>query len=167
MIAHIKEIYKIPNKEKIISDIKSYTVLVNNQTQIFDIFHKSKFNSFSDFREKKIIGNSELELKYNSWLEMQEDITENQRTLSKNLELLLFVTFIDYIINYKLDIYFIAFSDFRGRNYHRSRVSPYASSIFRFLYNYGVYETLNNKRSIMDRYTYLLPPATKYVCHVL
>lgn len=75
-----------------------------------------------------------------NWKKTKERNKKLQKNISKHLIFLDFFLIKNWDYLYKNPIYFVTTFDFRGRIYLKSRISPQASHIFRYIYDYGVLE---------------------------
>ena len=143
MIPEIKKIFNINNLPKIISEMKKFVYFPPySNKKLNELYKKSNIKSFRQFLKLHLYEKKTLLVwnEYKKYKKYQMEYTNAQKRFSLNLQKLLFSSFTFYFKNYHGPIFFIAFSDFRGRNYHKSMVSLYSSKIFRFLFHYGIYD---------------------------
>ncbi len=175
MVKNINKIYNIDTLDKSIKNVKELLNYGEYDKKKINILYKnSKYTNFKKFISNNCFGeNIDINIKklYDEYNEYNDNYRKIQSKYSKEVLKIIYITYINYIINYNDKIYFIPFSDFRGRNYHRSEVSPYNSKLFRFLYNYGVYDNINgNNQEILIEYSNLIDDYNfpkKYMQHVL
>jgi len=175
MVKNINKIYNIGTLDKSIKNVKELLNYDEYDKKKINILYKnSKYTNFKKFITNNCFGeNIDINIKklYDEYNEYNDNYRKIQSKYSKEVLKIIYITYINYIINYNDKIYFIPFSDFRGRNYHRSEVSPYNSKLFRFLYNYGIYDNINgNNQEILIEYSNLICDSNfpkKYIQHVL
>ena len=90
---------------------------------------KSLLDSYEDSEEKDLIVLELTKIKYK--------ISKIQKELSINIDFWIFEKLKIFLKNNENGLFFIPYSDFRGRSYTDSKVSPQSNWIFRFIYNYG------------------------------
>lgn len=79
------------------------------------------------------------------WKRTKEKNKDLQRRINKTLILLDFILLGEQEAIFNKPLYFVHTFDFRGRIYLKSRISPQASYLFRYIYDYGPLKTGNSQ----------------------